>query len=90
MIEVESAPGTTASALQVAAGAAAEAFNVTPSAVSGLGDAAYIYTGDDASTNASGVATTGLEVLDGSELIDVTAELTPAEVQAVASYVLAQ
>ena len=90
VIEVESAPGTSDSALQIAASAGASAFNVTATSVSGLGDAAYIFTGDDASTNASGVATTGLEVLDGSELVDVTAGLTPAAVESVASYVLAQ
>ena len=89
VIEFASAPGVTASVLETAADAAASAYSVTPSSISGFGDAAYIFTGNDASTNASGVATTVLTILDGSEEIDITAELTPAEVQAVATYVLA-
>jgi hypothetical protein len=49
-----------------------------------------VFTADDASTNASGVATSAIAIVDGSELIDITAELTLAEVEAVATYVLAQ
>ena len=90
VIEVASAPGTTASALKVSANGAASAYNVTASSVSGFGDAAYVFTADDASTNASGVATSAIAIVDGSELIDITAELTLAEVEAVATYVLAQ
>lgn len=90
VIEFASAPGTTAGALKIAADGAASAYNVTASSVSGFGSAAYVFTANDASTNASGVATSAIEILDGSELIDITAELTLAEVEAVASYVLAQ
>jgi hypothetical protein len=90
VIGVTAAPGTTASALQIAVDAAASADNVTPSSVSGFGSAAYAFTADDASSNPSGVATSVIEILDGSDLIDITAALTLAEVEAVATHVLAQ
>ena len=90
VLVVASAMGTTAGDLEIAASAAASAYTVTDTAVSGFGSAAYAFTANDASTNASGVATSAIEILDGSELIDITAELTLAEVEAVASYVLAQ
>ena len=83
VIEVTAAPGTTASALQIA-------YKVTASSVSGFGSAAYAFTADDASTNSSGVATSVILILDGSDLIDITAELTLAKVEAVATHVLAQ
>jgi hypothetical protein len=90
VIGVTAAPGTTASALKIAVDAAASADNVTPSSVSGFGSAAYAFTADDASSNPSGVATSVIEILDGSDLIDITAALTLAEVEAVATHVLAQ
>jgi hypothetical protein len=90
VIGVTAAPGTTASTLQIAVAAAASADNVTPSSVSGFGSAAYAFTADDASSNPSGVATSVIEILDGSDLIDITAALTLAEVEAVATHVLAQ
>ena len=90
MIEVTAAPATTASALKIAAGAAASAYNVTASSVSGFGSAAYAFTAADASSNPSGVATSVIEILDGSDLIDITAELTLADVEAVATHVLGQ
>ena len=68
----------------------ASAANVTASSVSGFGSAAYAYTADDASANPNGVATSVIEILDGSNLIDITAALTLAEVEAVATHVLAQ
>ena len=90
VLEVTAAPATTASALQIAAGAAASAYHVTASSVSGFGSAAYAFTANDASTNASGVATSFIEILDGSDLIDITGELTLTEVEAVATHVLTQ
>ena len=89
VFEVTAAPGTTAGALQIAAGTAASPFKVTASSVSGFGSAAYAFTANDASTNSSGVATSVILILDGSDLIDITAELTLAKVEAVATYVLA-
>ncbi len=90
VIEFASAPGMTAGALKISADGAASAYNVTATSVSGFGDAAYVYTADDASTNASGTATSAILIVDGSELIDITAELTLADVEAVATYVLTQ
>jgi len=78
-----------ASALKIAADSQANAEKTTAVAVSGLGNAAYSFTLNDASTNSSGVATTSLEILDGSKLIDITAEATVAQVDAIARYVLA-
>jgi hypothetical protein len=90
VIEVTAAPATTASALKIAAGAAASAYNVTASSVSGFGSAAYAFIAGDASTNSSGVATSVILILNGSDLIDITAELTLADVEAVATHVLGQ
>jgi hypothetical protein len=91
VIEFASVSGAsaTASALKIAADSQASAENTTTSAVSGLGNAAYITTLKDASTNSDGVATTILEMLDGSKLIDITAENTVAQVEAIARYLLA-
>ena len=76
------ATGITDAALKTTAQSQASAQNVTASPVAGLGDAAYLFSLHDASTNASGVATTVLLVRVGSTLIDITAEATPAEVEA--------
>jgi len=88
VLEISSAPGTSASALKAAADSQAQSQNTPVAPVSGLGDAAYMLTKNDASTNASGVATTILMILDGSKIIDITAEMTPTQVQAVGHYVL--
>jgi hypothetical protein len=91
VIEFTSVSGASASAsaLKIAADSQANAEKTTAVAVSGLGNAAYSFTLNDAGTNSSGVATTSLEVLDGSKLIDITAEATVAQVDAIARYVLA-
>jgi hypothetical protein len=90
VIGVTAAPGSSASTLKIAVDTLASAANVTASSVSGFGSAAYAYTADDASANPNGVATSVIEILDGSNLIDITAALTLAEVEAVATHVLAQ
>ena len=91
VIEFSSVSGAsaTAGALKAAADGQASAHNTTATPVSGFGTAAYMVTENNASTNASGVATTNMEILDGSKLVDITAELTPTQAQAVARYVLA-
>jgi hypothetical protein len=91
VIEFTSVSGASASAsaLKIAADSQANAEKTTAVAVSGLGNAAYSFTLNDASTNSSGVATTSLEILDGSKFIDITAEATVAQVDAIARYVLA-
>jgi hypothetical protein len=83
------ASGTSASALKIVADSQANAQHVTAAPVSGFGTAAYTFTLADAGTNSSGVATTILIILDGSKLIDITAQATVAQVQAIARYVLA-
>jgi hypothetical protein len=75
--------------LKTVAKSQAHGENAAASSVSGLGDAAYIFTRDNGRTNASGVATTSLMILDGSKLIDLIGELTVPQVEAVAHYVLA-
>lgn len=83
------ASGTSASGLKIAADSQANALNRTAAPVSGFGAAAYTYTLADASSNSSGVATTVLMILDGSKLINITAQASVAQVQAIARYVLA-
>lgn len=89
-IDFTSAPGTTAGAMQTAFESQAKAQNVTATAVPGVGDAAFIFTLDDASTNASGVATSTMEILAGSELIALSGEVTAAQMEALARYLVAQ
>jgi hypothetical protein len=76
------APGLTLAVLKSTADGQASAQSVTASPVSGLGDGAYLFTLNDASTNSSGVATTTLLIKSGATLVDITAEATPAQVQA--------
>jgi hypothetical protein len=76
------ATGITAATLKATAQSQASAQNVTAGPVAGLGDAAYLFNLNDASTNASGVATTVLLIKSGSTLVDITAEATPAQVEA--------
>ena len=83
------ASGTSASALKIVADSQANAQHVTAAPVSGFGTAAYTFTLADAGTNSTGVATTILIILDGSKLINITAQATVAQVQAIARYVLA-
>ena len=83
------ASGTTASTLKMVADTQAKAQRTTAAAVPGVGDAAYIFTLADASTNSSGVATTMMMILDHSKLIDITAQATAPQVQALAHYILA-
>jgi len=89
VIAIQSVSGASASTLKTVANSQANAQKTTATFVSGFGSAAYIFTLNDASTNSSGVATTNLFILDGSKLIDITAQATVAQVKAVARYVLA-
>jgi hypothetical protein len=81
-------PGGTPALLQGAIQSEAQAQKVNAVAVPGLGDAAYMYTQNDAGTNSSGVATTLLGVLVGSENIDITAQAAPAQVETIARDIL--
>jgi hypothetical protein len=80
--------GTSASEMKTVADSQAHALSAKATSVSGFDNAAYIFTLNDASTNASGVATTELLILDGSKLVDLAAQATPAQVEAIAHYVL--
>jgi hypothetical protein len=90
VIVLTPAAGTTASELKTVSESEASAEKATATRLSGFGNAAYIYTLSDASTNASGIATTTLTILAGSKLIDITAESTVAQVKAVARLLLAR
>jgi hypothetical protein len=76
------ATGITAAVLKSTAQSQAQAQHVAARPVAGLGDAAYIFTLTDASTNSSGVATTVLLIKSGSTLVDITAEASPAQAEA--------
>jgi hypothetical protein len=82
-------PASAVGAFQEAMTSEAQAQGVDTVAVSGIGDSAYKYTLKDASTNASGVATTVLAFLVGSEDVDLTGEATVAQIETVAHDILA-
>ncbi len=88
VLEFTKADGTTASALKSAMESQSATQHATATAVSGLGDAPYMFTLDDASTNSSGIATTKMEILDGSWIIDCGGEETVAHVEALATYLV--
>ncbi len=82
--------GLSAAVLKTVADSQASAQKVTARPISGFGDAAYTFTLNDAGTNASGIATTIMLIQAGTTLLDLTAEATPAHVQALARVILAQ
>lgn len=81
-------PGGTTSTLQGAIASEAQAQGVDAVQVSGFGQAAFLFTLKDAGTNASGVATTTIAILDNGIDIDITAENTVAQVEAIAHGIL--
>ncbi len=83
-------PGVTASTVQAVVQSQAAAQHVTSSPVSGLGDAAFTMTLNDAATNALHVGTTIVEFIQGSNVIDITAEASLADVEAVGHLLLGQ
>lgn len=87
-IDFAAFPGGTASTLKIAIDSQAQAQGVSDVAVPGYGDAAYMFTMHDASTNSSGVATTLMSVLVGSENFAISAEATPTQVEAIARDIL--
>jgi hypothetical protein len=80
--------GLSAAVLKTVADSQASAQNVTARPISGFGDAAYTFTLNDASTNAAGIATTIMLIQVGTTLLDLTAEATPAHVQALARVIV--
>jgi hypothetical protein len=67
--------GVTASTIQAVAKSQATAQGVSATSVSGLGDAAFAFTLND-------VATTSIEFIQGSNVIDITAEATLSQIEA--------
>lgn len=82
--------GVTAATVQAVVQSEAAAQHVTASSVSGLGSAAFTFTLNDAATNALHVDTTVVEFIQGSNILDITAEATPAQVEAVGQLLLGQ
>lgn len=82
------AGSASASVLKTVADTQAQAQGVTATAVSGLGDAAYMFTMKDAAANPSGVATTVLIVFVGTEDVDITAQTPADKVEALAHAII--
>jgi hypothetical protein len=84
------AKGITTTLLKSVVAGQASAQNATPTAVTGLGSAAYIFTEPgSAATNINHVASTDLSILAGSELIDLTGPITAAHLEAAARIAIA-
>jgi hypothetical protein len=84
------ASGITAAGLQEAIASQAQALGGKAKQVSGIGTTAYILTGNDASTNSDGIATTMVGALSSKYYIIVGGELSPTADEAVARLVLGQ
>jgi hypothetical protein len=82
--------GVTASIIQQVVASQAAAQHVTSSSVSGLGDAAYTLTLNDAATNVLHVNTTIVEFIQGSNILDITAEASLTQVEAIAHLLIGQ
>jgi hypothetical protein len=75
---------TTAGVFHTVMSAQASALHVTESALRGLGQAAYIFTEKDASTNADHVATTTLGVYTNGSFMILNGTLATSKIEAVA------
>ena len=84
------ATGVTANILQQTIASQAQATGGAVKPLSGVGTAAYIYTGDDASTNSDGIATTMIGALSSTFFVVCGGELSPAGAEAVTRLVLAE
>jgi hypothetical protein len=84
------ASGITAAGLEEAIASQAQAVGGKAKEVSGIGTTAYIFTGNDASTNSDGIATTMVGALSSKYYVIVGGELSPTADEAVARLVLAQ
>jgi hypothetical protein len=82
--------GVTAATVQAVVQSQAAAQHVTASSVSGLGSAAFTFTLNDAANNVLHVDTTVVEFIQGSNILDITAEATLAQVEAVGHLLLGQ
>lgn len=82
--------GVSASTIQAVAQSQAAAQGVTASSVSGLGDAAFSFTLNDSATNFDHIDTTSVEFIQGSNVIDITAEATLAQIEAAGHLLIGQ
>lgn len=82
--------GVTASLLQQTIASQAQATGGAVKPLSGVGTAAYIYTGNDANTNSDGIATTMVGALSSTLFVICGGELSPAGAEAVTRLVLAE
>jgi hypothetical protein len=89
-IVIAPAAGITPADLQGAIASQAQAVGGKVEQLSGLGVSAYIFTGNDASTNSDGIATTMIGALSSQYYVIVGGELSPTADEAVARLVLAQ
>jgi hypothetical protein len=82
------AAGTTANVLQAATNAQAAAQHVKAEAVPGYGTAAYLFTYGSAGGSANGIAPSNLDVLAGSETIDIAGSEPVAQIEKIARSIL--
>jgi hypothetical protein len=88
IIAITKVPGLTPSALKAVYASQAKAQKVPDQADPGLGDAAYSFTQDDASTNASGKPTAVLGILFGDTQIAMTGEVSLGGMETLAAAML--
>ena len=88
VIVVAPLPGGTSAMLKLAMDSQAQAQKVSASEVSGLGDAAYAFTMNDAASNPDHQASSNLAVLVGNEDLDITATAPMDKVEALARAVI--
>jgi hypothetical protein len=89
-IVIAPAAGITDAALQEAIASQAQAVGGKAKQLSGLGTTAYIFTGNDASTNSDGIATTMIGALSSQFYVIVGGELSPTADEAVARLILSE
>jgi hypothetical protein len=88
-IQISDAPGITEAQVQYQAQSSAQAQGAYARTVDGIGDDAFEFTLDDASSNPDGVATATVIVLAGSSEITVAGQVAPSAAEAVATLVAA-
>ena len=79
----------TAAVLKEVVDSQAHAQGVTDSAVSGIGNAAYIFTMNDAATNSSHVATTTLGLIAPNRYVVIVGQISVPQIEAVARLTIA-
>ena len=90
VVDFTNQPTATPATVQTVMASQAAAQKATLVPVAGIGAAAYLFTLDNASANVSGVATSTIQLLAGTEVISIVAEATVARTEALARYLVAQ